>query len=127
MEYPGIPARRGVPFGGVSQDTRTEGGEPSFGYPGILVRRVTSVAPPRYARRMSIAPRPSNPSVAIDPVQLWIEAHLDELRPHVGKQAAIDPVRGLLAVGANYGEVADQLDALGVPRESGVVIGPVLL
>lgn len=62
-----------------------------------------------------------------DPLHAWIEAHLDELRPHRGKQLAIDPARGILAVGADYGEVADQLDALGVDPLSGVVIGPVLL
>lgn len=70
---------------------------------------------------------PDAARVPHDPLHAWIEAHLDELRPHRGKQLAIDPARGILAVGADYGEVADQLDALGVDPLSGVVIGPVLL
>jgi hypothetical protein len=60
-----------------------------------------------------------------DPVHAWMDAHRAELAPHKGKQAAIDPAKGLLAVGADYGEVADQLDAMGVDPLSGVVITPV--
>lgn len=61
---------------------------------------------------------------ANDPIEDWIQAHLEELRPHAGKRVAIDPDRGLIAVGDSYEAVADQLAALGIAPNSGVVIVP---
>lgn len=55
---------------------------------------------------------------APDPVHAWMAAHRDALAPHAGQLAAIDPARGLLATGADYDAVFDQLDALGIPRAS---------
>lgn len=79
------------------------------------------------------APHPSDPvgtllaelaalPVDRDPVHAWMAAHEDELALYRGQRVAIDPERGIVASGADYGEVADRLDALGIPPESDVTI-----
>jgi hypothetical protein len=39
-----------------------------------------------------------------------------------GRRVAIDPARGVIASGADIGEVIDQLDRMGIPRESDDVL-----
>jgi hypothetical protein len=110
--------------------------------PGHWGEFVTPTSCLRYSWDMSSSSKPTPPSDVPspladriawlranppppDPVHAWMDAHRTELAPHKGKRVAIDPARGILAVGADYGEVADQLDALGVDPTSGVVITPV--
>ena len=76
---------------------------------------------PLTARLAEMRTAPPQP----DPVRAWMATHREELRPHAGKRVAIDPVRGLLAVGADYGEVADALDRMGIDPEAGHAIVPV--
>jgi hypothetical protein len=51
-----------------------------------------------------------------------MRAHPDALAPYKGQHVAIDPARGVVAAGPDVGAVIDQLDALGIPRESDDVL-----
>lgn len=57
-----------------------------------------------------------------DPARAWMRAHPDALAPYKGQHVAIDPTRGIVAAGPDVGVVIDQLDALGIPRESDDVL-----
>lgn len=56
-----------------------------------------------------------------DPVHAWMAAHRDELAPHAGQLAAIDPEQGLLATGADYDAVFAALDARGIASDADAV------
>jgi hypothetical protein len=69
----------------------------------------------------------ATPRYATDPVHAWMRAHPEQLVPYRGQQVAIDPARGVIASGPDIGVVIDQLDRMGIPRESDdVLITPVV-
>ncbi len=64
--------------------------------------------------------------VARDPLAEWMAAHVEELRPYAGQQAAIDPVRDLCIIRPTLDELIDELFARGLDQDHELTITPIL-
>lgn len=63
--------------------------------------------------------------VSHNPLAEWMDAHVEELRPYVGQQAAIDPSRGLLAVSPTLEGLLELLKEKGLLQDTELTITPV--
>lgn len=77
---------------------------------------MSSAAPSLLPEDLPLAPTP-----ALD----WIRAHGAELARYAGQRVAIDPARGVVAVGPTVEAVEAALQTAGVEPEADIVIFPV--
>lgn len=60
-----------------------------------------------------------------DPLDAWIKAHAEELRPHAGQPAAIDPARGLCILAPTVEALLDELARRGLDTDPTLTLTPI--